>query len=265
MAEASCSSFPFARKPYGDLQDEMISQQQYRSSDTLLISSDGTVHSSLHGMEGPSLNHQQPRRSGYFQVVKPKKSFVCSYCSKVFERVGHLERHLRIHTGEKPYGCHICGRCFNQKSSLKGHMKTHINGESKALLEAHHLVYKMHEEQQSANPIVCKTELPTLEEQRPGSGYSERGIEQVLIVKVEPEGEGFRTLNQSVDEHGTGTLDQNQLWTLEMETSDDTASPIPGCSNASTNAADGVSRSVEYHLSPVCREETHHLAKERLS
>ncbi|XP_013373780.1 PREDICTED: zinc finger protein 64 homolog, isoforms 1 and 2 [Chinchilla lanigera] len=36
-----------------------------------------------------------------------------------------MERHLKIHTGDKPHKCEICGKCFSRKDKLKTHMRCH--------------------------------------------------------------------------------------------------------------------------------------------
>ncbi|RAH80177.1 hypothetical protein BO86DRAFT_457384 [Aspergillus japonicus CBS 114.51] len=49
-----------------------------------------------------------------------RKPRICSFCERSFRRYEHLQRHLRIHTHEKPYECD-CGASFSRRDLLKRH------------------------------------------------------------------------------------------------------------------------------------------------
>ena len=49
----------------------------------------------------------------------------CHICGKSLRATWDLNRHMRIHTGEKPFKCEFCGKGFAEKGNMKTHRKVH--------------------------------------------------------------------------------------------------------------------------------------------
>ncbi|KAK6186449.1 hypothetical protein SNE40_008486 [Patella caerulea] len=54
-----------------------------------------------------------------------EKPYICTYCSKSFNRSDKLKIHIRAHTGEKPFQCSQCSYAAVDSSSLRKHSRTH--------------------------------------------------------------------------------------------------------------------------------------------
>ncbi|XP_053327707.1 zinc finger protein 148 [Spea bombifrons] len=57
--------------------------------------------------------------------LKISKCHVCEHCNAAFRTNYHLQRHVFIHTGEKPFQCDQCEMRFIQKYLLQRHQKIH--------------------------------------------------------------------------------------------------------------------------------------------
>lgn len=57
--------------------------------------------------------------------IQSPKCHVCTHCNAAFRTNYHLQRHVFIHTGEKPFQCTQCDMRFIQKYLLQRHEKIH--------------------------------------------------------------------------------------------------------------------------------------------
>ncbi|KAH9821628.1 hypothetical protein DFH28DRAFT_526914 [Melampsora americana] len=60
------------------------------------------------------------------------KVYVCSFCSKYFDRPSTLATHQLTHTGEKPHTCKTCGKSFSVASNLRRHEQSLHGSKPKA-------------------------------------------------------------------------------------------------------------------------------------
>lgn len=54
-----------------------------------------------------------------------KRSYICNICDKNFTKQFSLNRHMQLHTGEKPHKCPTCRKAFIQKTDMERHETTH--------------------------------------------------------------------------------------------------------------------------------------------
>ncbi len=60
--------------------------------------------------------------------------FLCPFCSKEFDKLGDVKRHIMVHTGEKPFACEYCEYKSTRLQNVTRHqIKCHPNTDSKII------------------------------------------------------------------------------------------------------------------------------------
>lgn len=66
-------------------------------------------------------SHNNDTADSQFQ----EKGFVCRICSKILSSSSSLDRHVLVHSGERPFTCKYCGDTFTTNGNMHRHMRTH--------------------------------------------------------------------------------------------------------------------------------------------
>ncbi|KAM9700005.1 LOW QUALITY PROTEIN: early growth response protein 4 [Menidia menidia] len=88
----------------------------------------------VHGCERRFSRSDELNR--HVRIHTGQKPFTCAICARSFSRSDHLTTHTRTHTGEKPFSCEVCGKRFARSDERKRHGRVHVKQQLRAQMMA---------------------------------------------------------------------------------------------------------------------------------
>ena len=76
------------------------------------------------------LYHSRSHLDRHIMIHTNERPYQCDKCEMAFHQKGSLKEHIRVHTGEKPYQCEVCPNSYAQGGAFKAHLRTHNDDES---------------------------------------------------------------------------------------------------------------------------------------
>ena len=94
-------------------------------------------------MENSLENYELALRNASSKIQKKRtdnfiKSNKCNKCDYASSQIGHLNRHLKTHTGEKPNKCNQCDFATSQAGTLRNLLKCRVGKNQTNAINVNH-------------------------------------------------------------------------------------------------------------------------------
>ena len=101
-------------------------QQEYKCplcQETMGTQKEFTQHIRAHNEVKPSPDPNDP--------TGQSKVYYCCMCRKMLSSFSSLDRHMLVHSGERPFSCEKCGQTFTTNGNMHRHKRTHGSRDSR--------------------------------------------------------------------------------------------------------------------------------------
>ena len=122
---ATAATRPKQRRSTKEANPEAITPHDYKCplcSEILPCQRDFTAHIRAHNEVKPQNDPNDPTGQA--------KVYYCCLCGKMLSSFSSLDRHMLVHSGERPFSCHLCGQTFTTNGNMHRHSRTHGNRDS---------------------------------------------------------------------------------------------------------------------------------------